>query len=95
MFGKALLRENSLFRNYKNWLLNAKQGAQYIYFTGNALSESIIGQTIGEIVREDAFEGFVYMVQKKRAPFVYEHIAIKAGMEPPLRLIPGTVRKAI
>jgi hypothetical protein len=87
IFGE-LLRDNKFFLDYKNWLMNAQPKEKYTYYTGNALSESKIGEMIGRVVMQDAMEGFVYLVQKKRGDYLYEHIAIKVGTDPNMKLVP-------
>ena len=79
MFGDVLLKDNVLYHKYKAWFSKAQVNDKYVYWTGNALSESIVGMTIGQVLREEYDRGKVYLFQRKKAPFMYDHIAIKKG----------------
>lgn len=87
--GDTRLSDNKQFQDYKHWLVQSKPNQQFVYFTGNALTESIIGATIGKVLMEDAYQGFVYLVQKRVAPYIYNYIAVKAPPVPCHKLIPS------
>ena len=77
---------------YQSWLDTANPGQQFVYYTGNALSESIIGNILAQLFMTDAKEGKVYLVQKKVAPYTFNHIAVKAPKKPCEKLIPRVAK---
>jgi len=79
------------YKTYKTWLLNSKPNERFVYFTGNSLSESIVGTFIGQVLMEDALKGMVYLFQRKLSPYNYEHIAIRASIDPHQKLIPERI----
>lgn len=68
----------SKLESFVKWYEGAKPGDFYVYYSGETLHGSIIGELLQRLTFEYALKGRVYLTRKKVRSFYYDYIATKS-----------------
>lgn len=64
---------------YLEWIEDACYGDQYIYHKGISPTESFIASLLARKVYKDYEKGLVYPISVRKAPFIFDFIAIRSS----------------
>ena len=78
---------------FEAWVRDSLPNEKYIYFIGENLSHTIVGQLIQKITFNYALEGKLYLVRKRVSSRDFKYIAIRASENFVTKLIPEPYRK--